>query len=110
VHSIEANLVSNFTQQDAIELPPLEMVKGLGIWEENPTCLMPLFENYLHVPTISQAIKDRFQTAPPIIPALLIRNHGVTIWGNSTEQARNTIELVEYIFRYMVLYRQTIGQ
>jgi methylthioribulose-1-phosphate dehydratase len=40
---------------------------------------------------------------------LLIRNHGVTVWGNSTEQARNHIELVEYIFRYMVLARQTIG-
>ncbi len=109
VHSIEANLVSNFTQDEGITLPPLEMVKGLGIWEENPTCQMPLFENHLHVPTISQAIKDRFSKTPPAIPALLIRNHGVTVWGNSTEQARNHIELVEYIFRYMVLERQTIG-
>ncbi len=108
VHSIEANLVSNFTQEDDLALPPLEMVKGLGIWEENPTCLMPLFENYLHVPTISQNIKDRFTETPPAIPALLIRNHGVTVWGNSTEQARNNIELVEYIFRYMVLSRQTL--
>ncbi len=109
VHSIEANLVSNFSEDDAIELPPLEMVKGLGIWEENPSCLMPLFKNHLHVPTISQQIKDRFAKAPPAIPALLIRNHGVTVWGNSNEQARNNIELVEYIFRYMVLARQTIG-
>jgi methylthioribulose-1-phosphate dehydratase len=109
VHSVEANLVSNFTQNDEIILPPLEMVKGLGIWEENPTCLMPLFENHLHVPTISKNIKDRFSKTPPVIPALLIRNHGVTVWGSSTEQARNTIELVEYIFRYMVLSRQTVG-
>ncbi len=107
VHSIEANLVSNFTQQDSIALPPLEMVKGLGIWEENPTCMMPLFENYLNVPTIAQAIKDYYAETEPKIPALLIRNHGVTVWGKSTEQARNTIELVEYIFRYMVLARQT---
>jgi methylthioribulose-1-phosphate dehydratase len=103
VHSVEANLVSNFTQEEGILLPPLEMVKGLGIWEENPTCFMPLFENHLHVPTIAQAIKDRFAEKKPTIPALLIRNHGVTVWGNSTEQARNAIELVEYIFRYMVL-------
>lgn len=109
VHSIEANLVSNFTAQDAIGLPPLEMVKGLGIWQENPTCMMPLFENHLHVPTIAQSIKDRFSQTKSEIPALLIRNHGVTVWGNSTEQARNAIELVEYIFRYMVLARQTVG-
>jgi methylthioribulose-1-phosphate dehydratase len=109
VHSIEANLVSNFAQEDELLLPPLEMVKGLGIWEEKPTCSMALFENHLHVPTISQTIKDRFSKTPPAIPALLIRNHGVTVWGHSTEKARNNIELVEYIFRYMVLARQTIG-
>ncbi len=115
VHSVEANLVSNFIDKDCkdskdgIVLPPLEMVKGLGIWEENPTCVMPLFENYLNVPTIAQNIKDYYSETKPKIPALLIRNHGVTVWADSTEQARNTIELVEYIFRYMVLARQTVG-
>lgn len=102
VHSIEANLVSNFTQTDMLPLPPLEMIKGFGLWVENPEVGMPLFANYLDVPTIGQAIRERFSQALPPIPALLIRNHGVTVWGKSTEEARNRIELAEYIFRYMV--------
>jgi methylthioribulose-1-phosphate dehydratase len=106
VHSIEANLVSNFTSAPMLQLPPLEMIKGFGIWAEHPDCAMPLFANHVDVPQIGQAIRDRFSQAPPQIPALLIRNHGVTVWGKSTEDARNKIELAEYIFRYMVQARQ----
>jgi methylthioribulose-1-phosphate dehydratase len=102
VHSIDANLVSNFTQDAELPLPQLEMIKGLGIWEENPTVTMPLFANHLDVPKIGQEIAERFRVQTPTIPALLIRNHGVTVWGRSTEEARNRIELVEYIFSYMV--------
>jgi methylthioribulose-1-phosphate dehydratase len=109
VHSIEANLVSNFTQETTLKLPNLEMVKGFGIWEENPNCAMPLFDNHLEVPKIGQEIRDRFTQELPQIPALLIRNHGVTVWGRSTEDARNKIELAEYIFRYMVQARQVLA-
>ncbi len=106
VHSIEANLVSNFTAAPELPLPPLEMIKGFGIWEEHPNCAMPLFDNHLDVPKIGQAIRDRFHAAPPQIPALLIRNHGVTVWGRSAEEARNRIELAEFVFRYMVQSRR----
>ena len=63
----------------------------------------------MNVPKIAKNIKEYYSETKPKIPALLIRNHGVTVWGQSTEEARNTVELVEYIFRYMVLARQTVG-
>jgi methylthioribulose-1-phosphate dehydratase len=81
------------------------MVKGFGVWEENPDVAMPLFDNHLAVPKIGQEIRDRFSQELPPIPALLIRNHGVTVWGSSPEDARNKVELAEYIFRYMVQAR-----
>jgi methylthioribulose-1-phosphate dehydratase len=113
VHSVEANLVSNFTGSDDILLPPLEMIKGLGIWDEQPSCRLPLFANQADVPRIGRAIEQRFATVDgsspqanrPPIPALLIRNHGVTVWGNSPIEAFHHIELIEYIFRYMVQAR-----
>ncbi|MBD2183453.1 methylthioribulose 1-phosphate dehydratase [Aerosakkonema funiforme] len=103
VHSIEANLVSRFVEGDNLPLPPLEMLKGLGIKAENPSCFIPIFANHLDVGKIATEICDRFYIYPPQIPALLLRDHGVTVWANSTETARNYIELVEYIFRYMVV-------
>lgn len=116
VHSVEANLVSNFTTADEILLPPLEMIKGLGIWDEHPVCHLSLFTNHADVPSIGQEIEARFTpvsgASPPAnrpsLPALLIRNHGVTVWGNSPIEAFHRIELIEYIFRYMVQQR-TLG-
>ncbi|MGB3512420.1 MAG: methylthioribulose 1-phosphate dehydratase [Microcoleaceae cyanobacterium] len=106
VHSIEANLVSNFTEGNGLLLPPLEMLKGLSIWEKNPSVEMPIFDNYLEVKKIAEEISDRFGNSPPKVPALLIRNHGVTVWADSPESAYHYIELVEYIFRYMMAARQ----
>lgn len=106
VHSIEANLASHFTNKDYLSLPPLEMIKGLGVWEETPQVAISVFENHLEVSQIAAEISDRFSTTIPQISALLIRNHGVTVWANSLASARNYIELIEYIFRYMVAARQ----
>ena len=105
VHSIEANLVSHFTTGESLPLPPLEMLKGFGIWEENPKVAIPVFANYLDVPQIARDIYERFQAVSPPLNALLIRNHGVTVWASSPEGARNYLELAEYIFRYMVAAR-----
>ncbi|MBE9128934.1 MULTISPECIES: methylthioribulose 1-phosphate dehydratase [unclassified Coleofasciculus] len=105
VHSIEANIVSRFTDGDELPLPPLEMLKGLGIWEENPKVTMPIFANHLEVPRIASDIGSRFKTTLPSMSALLIRNHGVTVWAASPEGTRNYLEVAEYIFRYMVVAR-----
>lgn len=106
VHSIEANLVSHFTTGDSLPLPPLEMIKGFGVWEENPNIAMPVFANHLEVPRIASDIYERFKAIPPPINALLIRNHGVTVWASSPDGARNYLEVAEYIFRYMVAARK----
>ena len=106
IHSIEANLVSTFAVGDGLSLPPIEMLKGLGVWEENPRVEMPVFANHLEVAKIAREMRDRFQNNPPQIPALLIRDHGITVWGKTPEDAYHYVELVEYIFRYMVAARQ----
>jgi methylthioribulose-1-phosphate dehydratase len=105
VHSVEGNLVSRFVTGDSLTLPPLEMLKGLGVWEENPSCEISIFTNHLQVTQIAEEIEARFAVHPPQIPAFLIRDHGVTVWATSPESARNYVELVEYIFRYMVAVR-----
>lgn len=106
VHSIEANLVSHFCEGDSLALPPLEMIKGLGVWLENPQVAMPVFANHLEVPRIASEICDRFGATLPPISALLIRNHGVTVWAPSLQGATNYLEVVEYIFRYIVAARK----
>lgn len=100
VHSIEANLVSLLAEGGVVTLPPLEMLKGFGL-RAQPTPL-PVFANHDDVPQIAADILERFGPQPPALPALLIRDHGITVWGGSAQQALNGVELIEYMFRYMV--------
>ena len=103
VHSVAACLATAQCAVDCSELPlpPLEMLKGLGVWEERPSVALPLFPNHLDVPTIAAEIRQRFTARPPVIPALMIHGHGVTVWGKSLQEAYNRIEIVEFLMSYL---------
>lgn len=103
VHTVDACLATARTPRNALDLrlPPLEMIKGLDIWEEDPIVELPLFDNWLDVPSIAREIERRFTQQPPQVPALMILNHGVTVWGNTLQQAYNRVEILEFIMSFL---------
>lgn len=103
VHTVDASLVSEMAPAAAsgLTLPSLEMIKGLGIWEENPQVQLPLFDNLADVGAIADAIRARFSAESPPVPALLIRGHGVTVWGDSVQQAYDRLECLEFLLSFM---------
>ncbi len=107
VHSVDACLATDGAGHK-MPLPPLEVMKGLDIWEQNPQIDLPIFDNHLNVADIAYDIEHRFRQSPPQIPALMIRNHGTTVWGNSLQQTYNRVEIIEFFMRYMA--RQTPPQ
>lgn len=102
-HSVDASLAVHRLAPDATELllPTLEMIKGLGIWEQDPQVGLALFQNYADVQKIAQAIGERFKASPPALPALMIRNHGVTVWGPSLQEAYNRLECLEFLLSFV---------
>jgi methylthioribulose-1-phosphate dehydratase len=101
VHSVPATLLSSQSNDDLM-LPAIEMIKGLGIWEAEPAVKLALFPNHSRVPQIADDISARFQQQAPDVPACLIRNHGITVWGASPEEARNRVEVIEFLFQYLI--------
>ncbi len=103
VHTIDASLVSELAppDQNEIKLPALEILKGLGIWDQNPDAPLALFDNLVDVDAIADAIGHRFRERPPRVPALLIRGHGVTVWGDSLQQAYDRLECLEFLLSFM---------
>ncbi|MCC5877531.1 MAG: methylthioribulose 1-phosphate dehydratase [Candidatus Sumerlaeia bacterium] len=106
VHSVEANLVSMFTEGEMVRLAPLEVIKGFNIWTEDPEVSIPVFRNHGEVDRITADFAGWLDGNTPLIPVMLIRRHGVTVWGETPAKARNYVELIEYIFKYMVGARQ----
>ncbi len=103
IHSVDACIATHlYANEDKLLLPNLEMIKGFDIWKEQPNINLPLFDNYLDVPQISKEIEKRFVINPPEIDALMIKNHGITVWGNSIQQAFNRIEILEFLMSFLV--------
>ena len=105
VHSIPGNVAARLAAGDTLRLPPLEMIKGFGIWEEEPAIDLPVFRNHLTCRRIAEEMTARFQAAPPRVPGFLIRDHGLTTWGRDAGAALNHVELFEYIFGYLAAVR-----
>lgn len=101
VHSIPANVAARLAAGGSLRLPPLEMIKGLGIWEEEPEVDLAVLPNHAHVPRIAEEMSARFAAEPPRVPGFLIRDHGLTAWGRDADAALNHVELFEYLFGYL---------
>jgi len=103
VHTVDSCLACADLPPHAtdVHLPSLEMIKGLGVWQQNPVVSLPLFENSLDVANIAAAMEWRFKGTPPMVSALMIRGHGVTVWGNTVQEAYNRVEVVEFLMSYL---------
>jgi methylthioribulose-1-phosphate dehydratase len=103
VHSVDACIAASRVPaaMTALRVPPLEVLKCFDLWEENPQIDVPVFDNWLDVPHIARDIEQRLAATPPRIAALVIRDHGITVWGESLQQAFNRVEVLEFIMSYL---------
>lgn len=107
VHSIPGNVAARLVEGEggSLRLPALEMIKGFGIWEEDPAVALAIFPNHAQVPRIAEEVGARFVAEPPRVPGFLIRDHGLTAWGRNADAALNHVELFEYLFSFMIAVR-----
>jgi methylthioribulose-1-phosphate dehydratase len=108
-HSVDGMRVSGRAALKAktLRLPPLEMIKGFDIWQQRPKVDLPLFDNHLDVAHIARDVETHIARTPPALSALMVRNHGATVWGRSLQEAYNRFEILEFILSYMA---QTKGR
>jgi methylthioribulose-1-phosphate dehydratase len=95
-HSIHANLVTQLFKK-TFRIQGMEMQKGLQGYGAFDTLEVPIIENTAHerdlADALSQAIRDN-----PKTHAVLVRNHGVYVWGRDWKQAKTQAECYDYLF------------
>ncbi len=94
-HSVEAVLASR--GRDPVVLPHVEMIKALGVWSDRTPIALPVFANHSDVALIGQAVKNFLSGHPRPVPALIVRDHGVTAWGQTLSEALRHFEAVEFL-------------
>jgi len=95
-HSINANLVTQLFKK-SFRIQGMEMQKGLEGYGAFDTLEVPIIENTAReadlADSLGQAIRDN-----PKTHAVLVRNHGVYIWGRDWKQAKTQAECYDYLF------------
>jgi len=96
VHTVFNNLISDYYGDHGF-IPALsnELIKQLGIWEENANIAIPVLPNNIDIPSITRLVPGAIHSD---IPGFVLRNHGIYAWGNSIREAKRHLEAFEFIF------------
>jgi methylthioribulose-1-phosphate dehydratase len=104
VHTVWNNLISElYFGHRAFSIQGQELIKGLGIWEENAQITIPIVENFADIPKLAVAIE---KVITPEVPGVLIRNHGIYVWGGNDFEAKRHLEAFEFLFEYHARWLQ----
>ncbi len=107
VHTVDNNVISDlYYPQGEIVFQKQEIIKAFGLWEEDATFTIPIIYNHAHIPTLTEEFLPHLKEDAG---AVLIQNHGITVWGNTPQEAKRYLEACEFLFTY-TLKKLTLKQ
>ena len=89
------------------EITHLEMIKGVGNHAYNDKLTVPVIPNQLSENKLGPDLTTAILRYPKC-NAVLVRRHGVYVWGESWEQAKTQLESFDYLFDSAIRMK-TIG-
>ena len=95
-HSVHA-MVATMLFEDVFAVTQLEMMKGIRDTGYHDTLEVPIIENTAHECDLADDMADAMKRFPAS-QAVLVRRHGVYIWGRSWVEAKTQAECYDYLF------------
>jgi methylthioribulose-1-phosphate dehydratase len=103
VHTVDNNVVSELhAAEGAVTFRGQELIKAFGIWEEDGELTVPIVENHADLNRLAREVG---RVIGPDTRAVLIRNHGITVWGKTGFEAKKHLEALEFLFSWHVKLR-----
>jgi methylthioribulose-1-phosphate dehydratase len=100
VHTVDNNVISEvYGESGEVTFQGQELIKAFDIWEEDAVLKIPIIPNYAHIPTLANKFSEYVSGDSG---AVLIRNHGITVWGRTAFEAKKILEASEFLFRYQL--------
>ncbi|WP_339145398.1 MULTISPECIES: methylthioribulose 1-phosphate dehydratase [unclassified Sutcliffiella] len=98
VHTVDNNVISElYGDHGEIVFKGQEIIKAFGIWEEDAEVRIPIIRNNADIPALANEFS---QFIDGDAGAVLIRNHGITVWGKTAFEAKKYLEAWEFLFSY----------
>jgi methylthioribulose-1-phosphate dehydratase len=99
-HALPAMLATLLFDRE-FECTQLEMIKGIEGYGYHDRLLVPIIENTAHECDLADSMAEAIE-AYPLSHAVLVRRHGVYIWGRDWVQAKTHAECYHYLFDAVV--------
>ncbi|PIW00571.1 MAG: methylthioribulose 1-phosphate dehydratase [Deltaproteobacteria bacterium CG17_big_fil_post_rev_8_21_14_2_50_63_7] len=103
-HSMSA-MLATLVFHNTFEVTHLEMMKGIVGVQYEDTLTIPIIENTPHKADLADAMADAMR-AYPRATAVLVRRHGVYIWGKDWVETKTQAECYDYLFDAVVRMKQ----
>jgi methylthioribulose-1-phosphate dehydratase len=103
-HSLNA-MLATLVSGDEFRCTHLEMMKGIRGTGYHDTLVVPVIENTAHECDLADAMADAMRRYPQA-DAVLVRRHGVYVWGRTWVEAKTQAECYDYLFGAAVRMRQ----
>jgi len=103
-HSVNA-MLATLIDEDEFRVTHLEMMKGIAGVGFHDELVVPIIENTAHEHELADSMAAAME-AYPRSQAVLVRRHGVYVWGDSWVQAKTQAECYDYLFEAAVKMRQ----
>jgi methylthioribulose-1-phosphate dehydratase len=102
IHSHGMNaMLATLVFGDALRVTHLEMMKGVTGLGYHDELVVPIIENTAHECDLADAMADAMR-AHPATHAVLVRRHGVYVWGRDWVAAKTHAECYHYLFEAAV--------
>ena len=99
-HSIHAVLASLLFEREFV-ISELEMIKGIEGMTYHDRLVVPIIENTARECDLAASLEEAI-AAYPKTQAVLVRRHGVYVWGRDWVHAKTQAECYDYLFRAAV--------
>ncbi|WP_166838377.1 methylthioribulose 1-phosphate dehydratase [Rheinheimera pleomorphica] len=96
-HSVQATVFSRLITDDSYLFSGYEMQKAISGHSSHDTpCELALFDNTQDIPALAARVSQRWQQQP-LNWGLLVRGHGLYVWGRSLDEAKRHLEGWEFL-------------
>jgi len=96
-HSLHAVVASLLFERELV-ISEIEMIKGIEGMGFHDRLVIPIIENTARESELTASLEDAI-LAYPKTQAVLVRRHGVYIWGRTWQRAKTQAECYDYLFR-----------
>lgn len=108
-HFIESLLIAEmYPHKDIITLSDLEMIKAFkGIKSHQDSINVLLVPNTQEIKELSIKM-EKVITNTSNCFALILRGHGVYVWGETVDSAKRHLEALQYIFQFIIRKKEIL--